>query len=141
MAYMSQEKKTQIAAALKKVIPADWKWSLAVQHHSTICLTISGAPVDLVANYANHGMDEPHRSSALRKGHVDVNPFWWKDHFSPEMADVFKPVFDALNQGNHDRSDPMTDYYDVGHYVKVSLGRWNKPFALLAPKSTGATAK
>lgn len=130
MAYMSQEKKARIAAALKKAIPADWKWSLAVRHHSTICLTISGAPVDLVANYASHGMEEPQRSATIGKGHVDVNPFWWKDHFSPELADIFAPIFGALNLDNHDRSDSMSDYHDVGHYVKVSIGRWNKPFVL-----------
>lgn len=51
MAYMSQEKKAKIAAKLKQVIPHDWKYSLAVHHHSTIILRISAAPVDLVANY------------------------------------------------------------------------------------------
>lgn len=141
MAYMSQEKKARIAAALKKAIPDGWKWSLAVRNHSTICLTISGAPVDLVANYANHGMDEPHRSNAISKGYVQVNPYWWKNHVSPEMVDVMKPIFDALNLDNHDRSDSMTDYYDVGHYVDVTFGRWNKSFALLAPKSPAQPAK
>lgn len=130
MAYMSQENKAKIAVALKEAIPADWKWSLAVRDHSTICLTISRAPVDLIANYANHGMDEARRAAAVRKGHVDVNQYWWKDHFSPELVDVFTLIFGALNLGNHDRSDSMTDYFDVGHYVNVSIGRWDKPFVL-----------
>lgn len=131
MAYMSQEKKAQIAALLKKAIPSDWKWSLAVQDHSTICLTIAGAPIDLVAAYAKHSMDEIPRAAAKRNGHVDVNPYWWKDHFSPELVDVFAKIFDALNKDNYDRSDSMTDYFNVGHYVSVSIGRWDKPFVLL----------
>jgi hypothetical protein len=133
MAYMSQEKKAKIKEALKKVIPADWKWSLAVRNHSTICLTIHSAPIDLVADYATHGMQEPLRSEVIAKRHVDVNPYWWKDHFSSELVEVFRPIFEALNLDNHDRSDPMSDYYDVGHYVEVSIGRWNKPFVHKRP--------
>lgn len=133
MAYMSQDKKAKISEALKKAIPSDWKWSLAVRHQSTICLTIAGAPVDLVTDYANHGMQEPSRSAAIAKGHVDVNPFYWKQHFSPALVEVFSPIFEALNLDNHDRSDSMSDYYDVGHYVSVSLGRWNKPFVVKQP--------
>jgi hypothetical protein len=130
MAYMSQENKAKIAAVLKVVIPADWKWSLAVRDHSTICLTIASAPVDLVASYASRGMEEASRAAAVRKGHVDVNQHHWKDHFNPELVDVFEKVFEALNLDNHDRSDSMTDYFDVGHYVRVSIGRWDKPFVL-----------
>ena len=31
-----------------------------------------------------------------------------------------------MNVGNHDNSDPMTDYFDVGWYISVNLGRWDK---------------
>ena len=49
MAYMSQENKKSIAVNLKTVIPASWKWSLSVRHHSTLVLTIASAPIDLIA--------------------------------------------------------------------------------------------
>jgi hypothetical protein len=49
MAYMNQEKKAVIAAALKAVMPADWKYGLTVQNGMTIVLTIKSAPVDLIA--------------------------------------------------------------------------------------------
>ena len=34
----------------------------------------------------------------------------------------------AMNIGNHDNSDLQTDYYDVGWYVNLQFGRWNKPY-------------
>jgi len=49
MAYVDQSKKALIAAALKPVMPVGWKWSLAVQNHSTIVLTIASAPINLLA--------------------------------------------------------------------------------------------
>jgi hypothetical protein len=35
-----------------------------------------------------------------------------------------------MNMGNHDNSDIMTDYFDVGWYVDVNIGLWNKPYIL-----------
>jgi hypothetical protein len=34
----------------------------------------------------------------------------------------------ALNCDNYDNSDSMTDYFDVGHYVDLNIGKWDKPF-------------
>jgi hypothetical protein len=36
-----------------------------------------------------------------------------------------------MNAGNHNRSDAMTDYFDVGWYVDVNIGKWNQPYILL----------
>ena len=37
-------------------------------------------------------------------------------------------VIPAMNEGNHDNSDIMTDYFDVGWYISVNIGRWDKPY-------------
>ncbi len=127
MAYMSQEKKAKIAAQLKAVMPTGWKYSLAVRHHSTLVLTISAAPLDLPAMYAATCSDEV-RASILKSGNCDVNRYHWRDHFEGETAAQMAAIFDALNDGNHDRSEMQSDYFDVGWYVDVQFGRWNKPF-------------
>jgi hypothetical protein len=121
MAYVSQEKKAKIAAALKPVVPAGWKYSLAVDNHSTIVMTIASAPVDL-----------PKILYGESKGHVGINHYHFERHFegNPKMVEIFKKIVAALNLDNHDRSDIMTDYFDVGHYVTLQLGRWNKPFVV-----------
>ena len=48
MAFMNQDKKAVIAAQLKAVMPAGWKYSLRVSDHSTLRLLIASAPVDLL---------------------------------------------------------------------------------------------
>jgi hypothetical protein len=40
-------------------------------------------------------------------------------------------VMPALNAGNWDRSDIQADYFNVGWYVNVHVGKWNKPYALV----------
>lgn len=132
MAYMNQEKKAAIAAALKKVVPAGWKYSLSVRHHSTIVMTILSAPVDLIAeaNESNRKLaemrgDEPH----IIKGYYDVNPYHHRADDTPS-GEVLAKIIEALNLDNFDKSDWMTDYHHVGHYVDLKVGRWDKPFQL-----------
>jgi len=33
-----------------------------------------------------------------------------------------------MDIGNHDRSDIQSDYFDVGWYKSVNIGKWNKPY-------------
>jgi hypothetical protein len=35
-----------------------------------------------------------------------------------------------MNQGNWNRSDVQTDYFDVGWYCDINVGSWNKPYVL-----------
>ena len=65
---------------------------------------------------------------------VDVNPYHVRTHVADEcVADVLQKIVDALNTDNHDRSDIMTDYFDVGHYVDLHIGRWDRPFVCTNP--------
>lgn len=128
MAYASQAKKQQILAALKGIIPAGWKWSLAVNSHSTFVLTIYSAPVDLLAEMQRCCRND----RCVDGGYARINPYYIEVQFDTHL-DLFKRILAAMNDGNHDRSDPQTDYFDVGWYVDLNLGRWDKPFVCTAP--------
>lgn len=135
MAYMNQEKKALIKAELDKVLkPAGIKYSLGVRHHSTIVLSIKSGPVDFIGNYnavmtPDHMHFNPRRELAT-KNYIDVNTHWYKDHFTGDVLELIASVVKALNLNNHDRSDVMTDYFDVGHYVDFNIGRWDQPYVL-----------
>lgn len=128
MAYMCQEQKAKIAAQLKLVVPKGWRYSLSVRHHSTICMTIKSAPINLVEIYLAQNFSDDVRESCLRNMNVDVNPYHWGSHFTGELLETFTKIFDSLNMNNFDNSDSQTDYFSVGHYVDVELGKFNKPF-------------
>lgn len=124
MAYINQDRKAIIAAELKKVMPSGWKWSLAIRSHMTLVLTIAEAPFDLLGSLSarDRARDKPLTDSS-------VNTHWIREQFTDEcVADVFEKIRDAMNTGNHDRSDSMTDYFDVGWYIDIHIGRWDKPF-------------
>ena len=132
MAHMSQENKKRIAEQLKKVIPDGWKYSLSVNHHSTLVLTISEAPIDLVLEYHTRCREiERERNIFVEQSpptYCSINPYWLQDHFKGERLDQMQKILAVLNDGNHDRSDIQSDYFDVGWYVDVRFGKWNKPF-------------
>ena len=144
MAYVSKEKKATIAAALKKVIPAGWKYSLAVANHSKINLTIISAPVDIVSAYVNFIVAKAalksgeferknsleHAAWAENRGYIDVNEYHLDNQFTGELLETFEKICDALNTDNFDNSDVYTDYFHVGHYVGIRVGRWDKPFVV-----------
>ena len=141
MAYMSQEKKAKIAPVVKAICKKyGVKASLAVRHHSTLVLNITQGPIDFVENYIETDRNKSYAKymsedqiAYIRKNRaLDVNPYWYQEHFNGKALSFLKEVMIAMNDGNHDRSDIQTDYFDVGWYVDVNIGRWNKPYALAA---------
>jgi hypothetical protein len=133
MAYMSQEKKAKIAPVVKAILKKyGMKGSLAVNNHSTLVLNIKSGCLDLIRNY-NQTVGERPGGFQLGSSAVDslsVNPYWFQDHFSGKAKAFLTEIFKAMNAGNHDNSDIQTDYFDVGWYVNVNVGRWNKPYVL-----------
>lgn len=125
MAYMSQERKAAIAPVVKAICKKyGIKASMAVRHHSTLVLNIKSGSIDFIGNY-NERTTNPNGHA---KTYIDVNPYWYNDHFTGVALDFMKEVFAAMNTGNHDRSDIQSDYFDVGWYVDVNVGRWDKPY-------------
>lgn len=142
MAWMNQEKKAVIAAKLKEVVPPSWKYSLGVRNKSTIVFTVRSAPVDLVGEWlgiANRVRE--HRGMELleRGGSVSINDYYVADQFDESLG-VMVAIHEALDTDNHDRSDSQTDYFDVGHYIDMNIGAWDKPFIFTGQPCEGETA-
>ena len=125
MAHIDQEAKKAIAAKLKKIIPKTWKYSLAVRDYSTLVLTIASAPVDLMALIRANGAHESVRTYAQLSNH------WLIENFkgNAEIQALFKEILRALKGPAYfDRSDIQTDYFEVAHYIRVNIGKFDKPF-------------
>jgi hypothetical protein len=123
MAYMSQDKKANIAPKVKAILKKyNVKGSLAVRNHSTLVLNVKAGAVDFMKDYGNE--------ESARNFGIQVNPYWYHEHFTGKSKQFLKEVLNAMNDGNHDRSDIQSDYFDVGWYVDVNIGKWNKPYIL-----------
>lgn len=132
MAYMNQEKKAKIAPIVKAICKKyGVKASLAVRNYSTLVLNIKSGSIDF--------FDSLNRIASKRyngdkfspvKDNLQVNVYWYQENYDGKALEFFSEVIPALNDGNHDRSDSQSDYFDVGWYVDVNVGAWNKPYVL-----------
>ena len=136
MAYFNQERKAKIAPKIKAILAKyKVKGSLAVRNHSTLCLNIKSGSIDFIGNF-NKTISADHyltaRGFTPAEKSLSVNPYHYDNHFSGKALAFMQEVFAAMNDGNHDRSDIQSDYFDVGWYVDVNIGKWDKQYILEA---------
>lgn len=133
MAYMNQERKAARTPAIKAVLKKyGVKGSLSVRNHSTLVLTLKSGKIDFIGN-SNRVCGNDHYQVSRgftpnTSGYSDVNPYWFKEHYDGKALSFLKEVFTIMNDGNHDNSDIQSDYFDVGWYSDVNIGKWNKPY-------------
>ena len=121
MAYMNQERKKELAPAMKAVFKKyGMKATIAVRHHSTLVANIKSGPIDF-GEYT-HG-----------DGYIQVNEYHIDRHYEGDAREFLLELKEAMMKGNHDHSDPMTDYFNVGWYIDINVGGWNKPYEYTGP--------
>lgn len=118
MAYMNQSEKARLAPKIKAVLKKyNMKGSLAVRNYSTLVLNLKSGPLDLVNN---------------DRGYSQVNLYWLADNYQGKELAFLEEVKAAMHDGNHDNSNSQIDYFDVGWYVNVNAGNWDKPYQKVA---------
>ena len=134
MAYMNQERKAKIAAALKPVLKKyGIKGTLSVRNHSSINLNIKSGSIDFIGN-SNRVCGSSHYQTSRgfrpnTEGYSDVNPYWFQEHYDGVALKFLTEAFAALKSADYyDRSDAMTDYFDTAYYYNINIGKWSKPY-------------
>ena len=142
MAYFTQEQKKQMTPKIKAVLSQyGLKGSLSVNNHSTVVLTIQQGAIDFIGNtlrVAEHTLAEQPTNKMLKTSveqdrvrppkYLSANQYHYQSHHTGDALRCLKDLFAILFEGNHDRSDIMTDYFDVGWYVNLHIGRWDRPY-------------
>jgi hypothetical protein len=124
MAYVNQEMKKRVADALKPVLKRyGVKGTLSIRNHHALTLTVKSGKIDFVSNLAGTN------DIKVRDNYLQVNPFWYQEHFNGEARDFLSDAFKALKSADwYDRTDAMVDYFDTAYYIDLNIGRWNKPY-------------
>ena len=124
MAYVPKELMKKVREELKKQFPKKegWVFSLRRKHSSSINLDILQAPIsfvpmDDIKKYGYQGLNQYNRN--IMNGEI-----------FQKLINILNGKFEGSPRQNYDNSDAMTDYFDVGWYINVSQGRYDKPFEL-----------
>lgn len=137
MAYMNQENKKRLAPKIKAVLKKyGMKGTLSVRNHSTLVCNIKSGDLDIIGNANEVMRSRPNDEPFYREyeGHINVNVYWIDRHYTGKVQQFLRELVDAMNDGNWDKSDIQTDYFNVGWYIDINVGSWDKPY--LYNKST-----
>ena len=138
MAYVNQEMKSKIAAAIKPILAKyGVKGSLSVRNHMAIVLTVKSGKIDFIGN-SNRVCGNSHYQVARgftpnTSGYATVNKYWYQDHYDGVAKAFIAEAITALQSaGWYDRSDAQVDYFDTAYYIDINIGRWDKPYVFEA---------
>lgn len=135
MAYMNQDRKANLASGIKEILKRyGVKGTLSTDRYS-LTLNIKSSALDFIGNMNETTKNTPYyrelRLDADVRDYVQINTYHYRSQFSNKVIiKFFDEITRAMNIGNHDNSDIQTDYFDVGWYVRINVGKWNKPYIL-----------
>jgi hypothetical protein len=134
MAWMNQERKAQLAPAIKAVFAKySVKGSISVNNHSSLVVTIKSGVLDFIGEANRFNREYAERTGQRFhevKGNYQANPYKGAGEYSdPTIGQFFRELTAAM-RGNlwYDNSDIMTDYFDTAYYLNINVGQWNKPY-------------
>ena len=118
MAYVSQEKKKELAVGIKAVLKKyGMKGTIAVQHHSTLVVNLKSGPINFKA----------------QNTHYQVNPYHIESQWSGTAKSFLTELLAAMKSGGwFDKSDIQSDYFHSAWYTDINIGKWNKENELTA---------
>ena len=139
MAYMNQERKAKIAAAVKPILAKyGMKGSLSVRNHMAIVLTLTQGKLDFIGDLqeqSNFGYftNKIDKAEMRERYELNVNPYWYTEHYGGESLAFLSEVIPALKSADwYDDSDAMVDHFDTAYYFDIHVGKWDKPYILVA---------
>jgi hypothetical protein len=129
---MNQEMKANLAPAIKAIL-AEYgvKGTISVRHHMALVVKITAGKLDFINNYkdrVNSRWGSEGDAAPPVRTSLTVNTHWFTEDFTDECLEFLTKLINAMNVGNHDRSDIMTDLFDVGWYIDIHIGTWEKPY-------------
>ena len=115
MAYMSQETKKELTPGIKAVLKKyGMKGFIAVVHHSTLLVRLKEGKL-----FETLPSDRDYLQLAT------CSSF---DSFEGEEREFLEELSKAMNVGNWDKSDLQTDYFNVGWYSNIYIGKYDAPY-------------
>jgi hypothetical protein len=134
---------TDITKDLRKELKAKYprcKFSVTTKHGHDITVALMSAPTTPFATLDTISAYDPplpqHDGTYRQLNHYHITQDhlgrWTSNgaHLKAKYAKMLLQVIKLANEENYNNSDLMTDYFDVGYWFHLAIGKWNKPFTI-----------
>ena len=133
MVWMNQQKKAELAPAIKSVLKKyGMKGTISVNNNSTLVVNLNSGKLDILGNWFESNKDKPdyNRWEPLKKpDYLQVNNYYINEHFTGEVKDFLNELHAAMKGDDwFDKSDIQSDYFHVAWYIDINVGKWDKPY-------------
>lgn len=142
MAYISAEDVKAIRTELKQAFP-NWKFGVRKGSGSlSVDVNVLQGDIDFIEDYCAKHVDANSAAWTRKERTIQINQYWINDHWdhAPAARDALNKINEIMhnapgranaNRKFFDHSDAMTDYFHTAFYTHLSVGQWNKPYALV----------
>lgn len=118
MAYFTQEMKKAKSPAIKSICKKyGMVCTLGVKDNATFVVNIQRGVIDFFKGA------EPDYST--------INKYHYNKYYDGVALEFLTELMDVIEDGNYNNSDVQSDYFDVGFYTTVNIGRWDKPYVVV----------
>lgn len=138
MAYINQETKANIVAAVKPILKKyGVKASFGIDNHSTFVVNIKSGVLDFIGNanevIQNRAYGDKVEGNVIYD-YIQVNQYWINDNYTGAVRNFLVELYAAIKAAGNwfDKSDIQTDYFHTAFYIDVNVGKWNKAYELTA---------
>ena len=142
MAFMNQTIKAELLPGIKAVLRKyGLKGTVSVGNHTALSVTIREGKLDFIGDAiavlrspqnANILFLADSIASLLKDQSLVVNTYHIRSNHSGTCQKALLELHQAMNDGNWDESNPQTDYFNVGWYTYINIGKWRKPYRCTA---------
>ena len=139
MAYVSQEMKKELAPGIKAVLKKyGMKGTIAVRNGYSLVVNIKEGDIDFARGKNDAGFNRG--LTATDDGFYDqvntyhISKFYngTAEAFLNELVAAMKAPttrhWDGKKEAWYDKSDIMTDYFNVKYYIDINVGKWDKGY-------------
>lgn len=132
MAFVTQEMKKELAPGIKAVLKKyGMKGSISINNHSSLVVTLQQGPLDFSGVDARG--ERIFYEATDGNMHSQVNTYHVDKFYSGVTADFLNELVAAMkgktSRGEwYDKTDIMTDYFDIAYYVNVNVGKFDKGY-------------
>ena len=136
MAYINQTEKKELSVGIKSVLKKyGMKGTIGIDHHSTLVVNLKYGKLDIIGNWfdtvSKKGTINDYGDKLDKPEYMQVNEYWIDHNYTGKVKDFLNELVSAMKGENFfDKTDLMSDYFHVKHYLSINVGKWNQNYTV-----------